>query len=181
MADRDERAEALISRIRQNWPEARTMPMSMVIRVHRLRDLIWARQKEVVRQASLTWGEFEVLAALRSGKPPFRLTPSEIGGLVLLTSGGLTKIFHDLERAGLVRRRDNPDDARSSFVELSADGRRRIERLFADLDEISAPLFSEALSREEQAVFLDLLEKLLGRAGAAEPERRPARSKLRSD
>jgi DNA-binding MarR family transcriptional regulator len=51
----------------------------------------------------------------------------------LVASGTMTNRIDHLEQRGLVRRRPDPDDARSVRVQLTADGRRRVDEALTDL------------------------------------------------
>ena len=84
MAESDETGDRLIGAIRRNWPDNASTATELVVRLFRLRDLVWSRSNARVRRAGLTWGEFEALAALTSGGPPFLMTPTEIARLMLV-------------------------------------------------------------------------------------------------
>lgn len=53
-----------------------------------------------------------ILLLARSG----HLTPGQLGGLLSLTSGGVTALTQRLERAGHIRRRPHPIDGRSTVL-----------------------------------------------------------------
>ena len=74
------------------------------------------------------------------------LTPSALSDQLGLGPSTLTYRLKALEAAGVLVRRPNPDDGRSSLVELSPDGRSRWRA--------SIPAFSEALRRAERRVEL---------------------------
>lgn len=158
MADRT--GDELIEQIRCNWPAQSSVSTELVIRLFRLHHLIWSRSKDQARRLGLTWGEFEALAALRSVGPPFRLTPSGINGLMIVTSGGLTKILDALEAKGWVRRLGNEADGRSCFVELTEAGADLVSRLAAEMTQASAGVVGAALPEREQRRLLELLERL---------------------
>src|SRR4051812_38590228 len=75
----------------------------------------------------LTLGQFDILATLRRHGPGGGLTPKQLLGSVMLSSGGMTGRLDQLERAGLVSRRPDPDDRRGVVVELTAKGRKLID------------------------------------------------------
>ncbi|MFI6578396.1 MarR family winged helix-turn-helix transcriptional regulator [Nocardiopsis sp. NPDC050513] len=52
-----------------------------------------------------------------------------------ITVGGASKVVDRLEKAGLCQRRANPDDRRSSIVELTTEGRRLTEGALAVFEE----------------------------------------------
>ncbi|OXM60001.1 MarR family winged helix-turn-helix transcriptional regulator [Amycolatopsis vastitatis] len=67
----------------------------------------------------LTW--FEVMQLL--GRLP-EARVQDIAAEFSITVGGTSKVVDRLEAAGLCRRRPNPNDRRSSVIELTAKGRR---------------------------------------------------------
>jgi DNA-binding MarR family transcriptional regulator len=94
-----------------------------------------------------------LLAALDAELADLRLTPGEINALAALAEGArtaraladataqrpstLTGVLDRLERRGLVARRPNPADRRSTLIEPTADGRvvvRRVADAFAAVE-----------------------------------------------
>jgi DNA-binding MarR family transcriptional regulator len=85
----------------------------------------------------LSLGQFDILATLRRQGPAGGLTPKQLLGSVMLTSGGMTARLTKLEEAGLIVRRPDPADRRGVVVELTAKGRKLI-------DAAAATRFTEA-------------------------------------
>jgi DNA-binding MarR family transcriptional regulator len=87
--------------------------------------------------------EHEVLAVQHLGLAG-RLTPSALGALLGLTSGGTTALVQRLERAGHVIRESHPDDGRSTLLRLTARSEARATEAFAplvtELDRLAADL-----------------------------------------
>ena len=81
------------------------------------KDLASARQRIALgRRLGLAENEVLALAYLaRHGE----LTPSALGRLLGLSSGGATTLAQRLERAGHVERADNPQDGRSNLLHLT--------------------------------------------------------------
>jgi DNA-binding MarR family transcriptional regulator len=73
-----------------------------------------------------------------------RLTPTALGGLLRLTSGGTTALVQRLERAGHVSREPHPDDGRSTLLRLTPGSEERATEAFAplvaDLDRLAGEL-----------------------------------------
>src|SRR5579875_1282287 len=61
------------------------------------------------------------------------LTATQLAKITSLSSGGLTVALDRLERAGLVRRRPNPDDRRSVLIEATEETRRLGRQFFGPL------------------------------------------------
>jgi DNA-binding MarR family transcriptional regulator len=62
-----------------------------------------------------------------------RLTGSQLGALLGLTSGGVTALVQRLEREGFVARRAHPNDRRSTLLELTPEIERRAGGALAPL------------------------------------------------
>jgi MarR family 2-MHQ and catechol resistance regulon transcriptional repressor len=133
-------------------------------RAHRA---IEERTTRDVAQHGLTLAEFGVLEALYH-KGPMLL--GEVQRSLLVSSGGVTYLVDRLEKRGLVRRDDCPDDRRARFAVLTPDGEAFVRRVFpphaAEVRKAVA-----ALTREEQRTLTALLKRLgLGAAQAGSGE-----------
>lgn len=117
----------------------------------------------------LNVGEFDVLAALRRSGEPFTMTPTALARLVMLSPAGMTNRIDRLEAAGLVERRPDPGDRRSSLIVLTDSGRERVDAAVTDHVANEAGLLA-GLSAAERRSLDDLLRKLL--AGLEPPEER---------
>jgi len=100
--------------------------------------------------------DFAVLEALlHKGALPV----NEIGRKVLLESGSITAAVDRMEQRGLVARRSHATDRRVRLVELTPEGRRFIEDLFArhagTLDDLVS-----VLTPDERATLVGLLRRL---------------------
>ena len=97
--------------------------------------VLWkaSRAVEALAQRSIArfgmvQSDFGVLEALLHRGP---LSAKQLGAKVLLTSGSITAAIDRLAARGLVRREDDAADRRACIVQLTAAGRRSIERAFA--------------------------------------------------
>jgi DNA-binding MarR family transcriptional regulator len=70
----------------------------------------------------LTKAEYDVLAVLRATGTPYRLKPTDLAGRLWLSSGGTSNVLKRLTDADLICREQDADDARSSWVQLTAQG-----------------------------------------------------------
>jgi MarR family transcriptional regulator, organic hydroperoxide resistance regulator len=66
--------------------------------------------------------KFEPMQVI-AGRPSCRAY--DIAGALSLTTGGVSKLVDSIEASGYCKRRPNPDDRRSSIIELTPAGRRR--------------------------------------------------------
>jgi MarR family transcriptional regulator, 2-MHQ and catechol-resistance regulon repressor len=115
-----------------------------------------ARVEEGKKRMGLGDSDFKVLEALLSKGP---LPVNVIGEMIDLTTGSITTAVDRMEAKWLVIRKNHPQDRRIRLVELTAKGRRIIERASvqhsADMEKAFA-----TLSREERNSLADLLRRL---------------------
>jgi DNA-binding MarR family transcriptional regulator len=113
----------------------------------------------VTRQLGLTDTEADALAHLaRAGG----MTPSQLGELLGMTSGGVTALTQRLERAGHISREPHPRDKRSSILKATPEMIERAQdqyrRLIDETDRVTARLAEDerhAVARYlEQVVLL---------------------------
>ena len=103
--------------------------------------------------------EYGVLYALSSAPEGLRIT--ELGEDVLLTQPGMSRLVARLEARGLVRRLDDPDDARACRIRLTPAGaatQRRIGRAHA---RHVAEAMTRNLDRGELEQLLELCRRLI--------------------
>ncbi len=141
-------------------PDLDLSPLAVLSRVSRLaRRLDRARDVAFARHELAVW-EFDVLVALRRVGAPYRLTPGQLLGETLVTSGTMTNRIDRLEQRGLVVREPVADDRRGTWVALTDDGRQRVDGAFGDLLAEERELLA-ALSADEQADLSRGLRELL--------------------
>ena len=71
----------------------------------------------------LTW--YDVLLVVNAA-PDRQLTMSELGRQAVVSRERVSRVVTELEHEGLVARRANPDDRRSSYATITDEGRRRL-------------------------------------------------------
>lgn len=124
-----------VGRILGQWavqrPDLDVSPMGIIGRIHRLAVLLHAELRPVFAEAGLSDGDFDVLASLRRSEPPHELTPGELAGATMVTSGAITKRVDRLVGSGLVTREVCGDDARSRRIQLTKQGRVLVDDLLA--------------------------------------------------
>jgi DNA-binding MarR family transcriptional regulator len=100
-----------------------------------------------------------------------RLLPRDLARLMVLRTGTLTAMLDRLEQGGFVRRVPNPDDRRSTFVELTTFGS---DALATPLNELRDRLEAGMSARTRAQLIRQLAElnRLVGQI-ADESETRP--------
>ncbi|HVX78047.1 MAG TPA: MarR family transcriptional regulator [Bradyrhizobium sp.] len=161
MAAKRRSVDELLRTRRRVWPEAVTPVSELMVRVFRLSALVYDAATATAASHGLSFTEFEVLVTLRGVGAPYELVPTDLYSAILISSGGLTKVLHGLQKRGLVSRPSGGGDRRSKPVRLTAKGRLAAERAMADVLESDRELIFNGLSEAEVALLTRLLRKLL--------------------
>ncbi len=125
-----------VGRLRAQWarerPELDTSAMGIIGRLHRVGDALHEELQPVFAAAGLSYGDFDVLAALRRAGEPFELTPGELAATTMITSGAVTKRVDRLVAAGWVTRSVAEHDARVRPIALTPSGRALVDRVVVE-------------------------------------------------
>jgi DNA-binding MarR family transcriptional regulator len=129
----EDEVDRLVASWRRERPDLDVSPMEVLSRVTRLaRHLDRARRQAFAAHDLESW-EFDVLAALRRSGPPYRLSPGMLLRETLVTSGTMTNRVDRLAARGLVRREPDPGDRRGVQVQLTDEGRARVDAALSAL------------------------------------------------
>jgi DNA-binding MarR family transcriptional regulator len=134
--------------------------VAVIARLGRVRAYVDRELDDLFGRYGLTRQSWDVLACLRRAGKPYQLTPTEINQEVMRTSGAITHTLHALEYAGLINRVPNPQDGRSSHVQLTPAGRRLLQRV-GPLHVANERRMLTPLTAEELSSLTALLRKLL--------------------
>ncbi len=156
----EDEVDRLVEGWRRALPSVDPSPLEVLSRVTRLARHL-DRQRSVVfgRHDLETW-TFDVLSALRRADPPHQLSPGQLVAQTLVSSGTMTNRLDHLEQRGLVRRRPDPNDARSVRVQLTTAGRRRVDGALRDLVQRENAILG-ALDATERATLAGLLRRVV--------------------
>ena len=148
------------------WKEARPdldpSPLGIVGRVIVLAQHLEKSVATALADHGITLGQFDILATLRRNGPKGGLTPTQLLGSVMLSSGGMTSRLDTLERSDWIERHPDPSDRRGVIIELTPKGRKLI-------DAATATRFDEAsksrpdLNAAERTKFEGMLRMWLAR------------------
>lgn len=150
----------LAAAVGEIWPNVDGLSHDVVARLFRLVWSISVDLEAVAADVGISVAALEALAALRLAPSPYRLSQRALGEQLMRTSGTLSVRLARLEHDGLIRRVPDPYDARGVIVELTARGRKLIDRAMAARFEAEEKLLS-GLSRTEQRELGGLLRTLL--------------------
>src|SRR5262245_4516462 len=109
-------------------------------------------------------GQYTVLRNLHFAEE-HRMTQSEIGRRMNVTSSNVTRLIDGLEQDGLVRRTADHADRRVTYVELTREGMTVSERSVPAVVQFAMDVASE-FSQEELQTLLALLGRLQSHAEA---------------
>jgi DNA-binding MarR family transcriptional regulator len=156
----EDEVDRLVAGWRGALPELDVSALEVLSRVTRLaRHLDRQRTLVFARHDLETW-TFDVLAALRRAGPPHQLSPGQLLAQTLVTSGTMTNRIDRLEHRGLVRRRPDPADARSTRVQLTSAGRKRVDAAIGDLVTREDAILG-TLDPDERARLAGLLRRVV--------------------
>lgn len=96
------------------------------------------------------WAVLSVIGLRRSA------SPSELADVLRVPPTSVSRYVARLTQAGLVRRGPNPSDGRSSLLELTEDGREKVETIAPRFRGIVAELRAHVAVDEIETALLDL-------------------------
>jgi DNA-binding MarR family transcriptional regulator len=114
----------------------------------------------VVGAMGLTPNAFGLLCALRRSGAPYRLSPSELYDVVILSPAGVAGHLYKMERAGLIERSNDPDDRRFNRAGLTTRGQKVVNDNIGDFV-MRHEWLLRSLSEDERDELSGLLRRLL--------------------
>ncbi|UDN37943.1 MarR family transcriptional regulator [Proteus vulgaris] len=157
-----------IDRITEQWqrerPDLDISPMGLIGRLGNITLHLSREMEKVFSQFGLNTSSFDVLATLRRAGNPYTLSPGEMLSTLMVTSGTMTNRIDQLEKAGWVIRKVNPEDGRSFLVSLTPQGLELINQVIEAHVNNQKRLVAGLSQQEQQAlnallkVFLNSLE-----------------------
>jgi DNA-binding MarR family transcriptional regulator len=153
-----------IDRIVQQWnrerPNLDVSATHVLQRISRIFVLQSASFAAIFERYGITFGEFEVLAALLRSGPPYQMSPTRLVDAVVLSSGAMTNRIDRVEALGLVERLPDPSDRRGTLVALTREGLKTVDAAVVEHLANEERLL-DALSATERGTIARLLRKLL--------------------
>lgn len=153
-----------IEKIRSQWatqrPDLDTEPMALIGRLVRLSALFSEEMGRTFAKHGLNGANFDVLATLLRSGPPHALSPNQLLGTMMVTSGTMTNRIDQLVKDGLVARVPNPDDKRSVKVQLTKQGQLIIDAAVSDHVEVQKRLVGD-LEESDKIALNQLLDRAI--------------------
>ncbi|MGW9209260.1 MarR family winged helix-turn-helix transcriptional regulator [Embleya sp. NPDC055664] len=132
----------------------------IVTRIQMLNRHVRQVKERALAELGLQGFEFETLHRLSSRGAPYRATPSELAGELMVSPAGITGRLDTLEKAGLIRRIRGTEDRRRVDVELTDTGRERWTAAMKLLDRAERAMVGP-LDEADRDVLNALLKRML--------------------
>lgn len=113
---------------------------------------------------SLAW--YDVLLSLYRAPPP-GLRMQELSAAVVLSRSRVSRVVDEMVAAGLVERRPNPGDGRSTIVAVTAQGRATFRAAAPTYLRGIAEHFTNLLTDDERACVRGALDKVVAAHAAS--------------
>jgi len=154
-----DRVEEILSQWRSQRPDLDVTAMGTVGRVSRVSGRFSAAMNATFAKHGINAAAFDVLATLRRAGTPYRRSIGEMMDWMMISSGSTTNRIQKLERAGLIERVVDENDARKAFVQLTKRGLQKIDEVVVDHVDTQAGLVA-CLTEEERILLEQVLTKL---------------------
>jgi len=129
-----------------------------LLRVHATLVPALDREMQAAHRLPLAW--YDVLLELNAA-PDRRLRMSDLGDRVVLSRTRVSRLVDELSGAGFVDKVANPDDRRSAYAVLTAEGRNVFRQAAPDYLRGIATHFGQPLTRAELITIRDALDRVL--------------------
>ncbi|MEM9135233.1 MAG: MarR family transcriptional regulator [Actinomycetota bacterium] len=141
-------------------PDLDVSPMAIIGRISRLSRVIDRRLTQNFAEHGIDDWMYDVLATLYRSGEPWELSPTELVGQTMVTTGAMTNRIDRLTDRGLVHRRHDTSDRRRVVVALTDEGRALVERVAPNHYRFEDALL-HALSPSQRAGLEQTLRSLL--------------------
>ena len=157
----EDEVDCLLGGWRRVLPNVDVSPLLFLSRVSSLSRYLFIQRTVIFARHDLEIWSFDVLSALRRASGPSNLSPGQLLAQTLVTSGTMTNRLDRLEERGLVRRQQDPFDARSVRVAITPVGKRCVDRALTDLVEREHAILA-SLSADDRDLLSALLRRVVG-------------------
>lgn len=153
-----------VDRVLDDWarerPDLDFTPVGVLSRLAKVRTHVDAEVTAVFAEHGLTAADFQVIVTLRRSGTPYRMPQARLMEALELTSGTVSVRLDRLERIGIVTRAPDPENGRSTIVQLTGKG-VAIFDVVAPAHLANEDRLLSALSGRERQALADLLRRLL--------------------
>lgn len=132
------------------------LSLKLLVVLSKSYKVVMDRAVKDMKKHGLSETEFTILELLyHKGRFPLQ----QIGGKILVTSGGITYTVDKLEAKGYLKRVSCPEDRRITYAEITAQGRELLDDIFPSHAEVIQSTM-KGLTAEEKQIAITLLKKL---------------------
>ncbi|MCB6184069.1 MarR family transcriptional regulator [Leeia sp. TBRC 13508] len=158
---KSDRAAYAVSQWKDEFPNDDFLAMELLGRLLEISQIVSQQHLQpLFASFGLHPGEFDVLATLRRAGSPYQLTPTQLFGAAMISSGGMTNRIDRLEKAGWVMRLPHPTDRRGTLVQLTDTGLTLINQILPVHLATEQSLIA-GLSKDKQMALNELLQQLV--------------------
>lgn len=111
-----------------------------------------------LKQYDITAAQFSVIIQIHLSEAP--ITAAEIAHRVGADRPTISGIINRLEKKAVVVKLSNPEDKRSSYLEIHKESKELVKKIIAKSDELTADIFS-IYSKEEAVKLEGLILRLI--------------------
>jgi DNA-binding MarR family transcriptional regulator len=155
-----DRIDEILEQWQQEAPQLDVSALAITGRVLRLARLLEKHRETVLAEFGLNVWSFDMLATLRRQGAPYQLKPTDLYGLLMLSSGAMTNRIDRLEQDGVIIRIRDPNDRRSISVQLTRKGIELTDAVMPVLFEQESQ-FLEQFTKTETQTLVKLLRRFL--------------------
>jgi DNA-binding MarR family transcriptional regulator len=155
---------SIIAQWQREKPNFDTGPMALFGALARAFLLTSPVIEKFMSEYGVARGMFDVLAALRRAGKPYCLPPSTLTKWLMLSGAGMTNRLDRLEAMDLIVRRPDPNDRRSTRIQLTPKGLQLVETLIPRLVSLERRIvadFGEANIKRLTQLLVSFNEKLI--------------------
>lgn len=156
-----DKIDHILEQWQQELPQLDASALAVVGRMLRITRLLEKHRETVLAEYGLSVWSFDVLATLRRQGAPYQLKPTDLYGLLMLSSGAMTNRIDRLEKDGIVVRLRDPDDRRSVIVQLTPKGIQLANTVVPALLDSELKLLTQSATSDEIKVLVPHLRQFL--------------------
>src|SRR5580700_9418424 len=124
--------DQVIAKWKRERPDYDLTPVEIIGRAGRIMEYVDRALEAKFEEFGISRATFDVLATLRRGGPPYRMTQRDLMHSLLRTSGSMSLRIDSLEQEGFVSRLPDKEDRRSVFVILAPKGLSLLEKVIPE-------------------------------------------------
>jgi DNA-binding MarR family transcriptional regulator len=152
----------LVAQWEHDFPGEDSSPIAIAMGIRHLYLLDQASLEEALVAFDIGIGEVDVLTHLGHQSAPYRLRPSDLAELCMVTTGAITGRITRLETKGFVERIPSLTDKRTIFVQMTESGEKLLRETRTQVTRSSRFLNGiRSLSAPERDRLNRLLAKLI--------------------